>query len=461
MKSSSIQLDCCLLTAFDSGKKAAAISTAGKDFANFSPLIENLSQKFLIVAKSGRGITFPDDFFRRIAATAADTNAGLIYTDYREENKSGYSARLLNDYQPGSIRSDFDFGPVMVFSVPAVKRVIRKYGNLPRGLEAALYDLRLKISLLYPIIHLPELLYSVQDIKPRQSEQEKHFSYAAAANLRQQRKLEKVANNYLWQLGAYLAPRTKKVPAGKDAFPVEASIIIPVLNRRNTIAEALQSALRQQTDFSFNVLVVDNHSTDGTAAVIKKMAKADARVIHLVPERLDLGIGGCWNEAVYSRECGRFAIQLDSDDLYSSTKTLQKMVEMLRRNFAMVAGSYTIVNEKLKPIAPGLIDHREWTKANGHNNLLRVNGMGAPRAFQTSLLRKLGGFPNVSYGEDYAVALRISREYQIGRIYESLYLCRRWPQNTDAGLSAERKNSYDYYKDKLRTLELIARRNLR
>ncbi|OGP88014.1 MAG: hypothetical protein A2031_05425 [Deltaproteobacteria bacterium RBG_19FT_COMBO_43_11] len=260
--------------------------------------------------------------------------------------------------------------------------------------------------------------------------------------------------------GAYIKARTKKAPSTNDFFPVEASVIIPVLNRKETIKNAIQSALTQKTNFDFNIIIVDNHSSDGTSDIIRKLAGKNKIIKHIIPKRDDLVIGGCWNEAVFSPYCGRYAIQLDSDDLYSSPQTLQKIIDVLRKNnYAMAVGAYSIVNRRLKKIPPGLIDHKEWTKANGHNNLLRVNGLGAPRAFDTSIIREIG-FPNVSYGEDYAVALRISREYQIGRIYKSIYLCRRWRENTDSVISIERQNRNDFYKDELRTIEIKARQIL-
>ena len=241
---------------------------------------------------------------------------------------------------------------------------------------------------------------------------------------------------------------------------MEASVVIPVRNRKETIAEAVKSALSQETDFPFNVIVVDNHSTDGTTAILSDLARQYSSLKHIVPKRTDLGIGGCWNEALRHEACGRYAVQLDSDDLYSSHRTLQKMVDMLRQgNYAMVIGSYTLVDSRLEEIPPGLIDHREWTDENGHNNALRINGLGAPRAFNTGLMRKIG-FLNVSYGEDYAAALRICREYRIGRIYESLYLCRRWSGNTDAALSIEEANRNNAFKDKIRTIEILARQKM-
>jgi glycosyltransferase involved in cell wall biosynthesis len=243
-------------------------------------------------------------------------------------------------------------------------------------------------------------------------------------------------------------------------FPVEASVIIPVRNRESTIAEAVKSALSQETDFPFNVIVVDNHSTDRTTSILSDLAKEYSALIHLIPARADLNIGGCWNEAINSENCGRYAVQLDSDDLYSSPHALGKIVRMLREgSYAMVIGSYTIVNFDLEEIPPGLIDHREWTDENGHNNALRINGLGAPRAFDTGIMRTMG-FLNVSYGEDYAAALRMSREYRIGRIYENLYFCRRWSGNTDAALSIIDANRNDAFKDKIRTDEVLARQKM-
>jgi glycosyltransferase involved in cell wall biosynthesis len=269
--------------------------------------------------------------------------------------------------------------------------------------------------------------------------------------------MEAMATAHLKRVGAWLAPVFRDVLPANDRFPVEASVVIPVRNRARTVADAAKSALEQRTDFPFNVIVVDNHSTDGTTAILADLAGRHPALKHLVPERSDLSIGGCWNEAIASDACGRFAVQLDSDDLYRGEEVLQRIVDLLRRgNCAMVVGAYTIVDRNLREIPPGLIDHREWTDDNGRNNALRINGLGAPRAFSTAILRRCG-FPNVGYGEDYAVALRLSREYRIGRIYESLYLCRRWEGNTDAALSIDQANRHDAYKDRLRTIEIHAR----
>ena len=403
--------------------------------------------------------------WRRLLAVARDTGAGMIYSDYFNNRDGHFTGHPLNDYQPGSLRDDFSFGPFFMLSTAAIQFALRKYGTLPSDPDEAFYDLRLKISIDYPLIHIPEFLYTVsakkrKNAKTAGGKTDALFAYVARENVGRQKRMEKIATRHLERIGAHLSAPTDLADKKPEDLLWKASIVIPVLNRKKTIADALTSALGQKTDFPFNILAVDNHSTDGTTEMLKQYAVKYPHVHHLIPLRHDLGIGGCWNEAIDSPFCGRYAVQLDSDDLYRSPQTLQKTVNALRKGpYAMVVGSYTLVNERLKAIPPGLIDHREWTNRNGHNNLLRVGGIGAPRAFDTTILRRIG-FPNVSYGEDYAVALRLSREYRIGRIYESLYLCRRWTDNTDAGLSVEKQNRNDYYKDKLRTIEIKARQQI-
>jgi glycosyltransferase involved in cell wall biosynthesis len=298
-------------------------------------------------------------------------------------------------------------------------------------------------------------------VKEEVSNSEKKFAYVDPRNEVVQKEMEKVFTDYLKKIGAYLPPdRLRKAEQTPKSFSMEASVIIPVRNRKETIAEAVKSALSQEADFPFNILIMDNHSTDGTTALLSDLARKHSRLKHIIPKRIDLGIGGCWNEALWEAACGRYAVQLDSDDLYSSESTLQKMVGMLHQgNYAMVIGSYTLVDSSLKEIPPGLVAHREWSDENGHNNALRINGLGAPRAFNTVLMRKIG-FLNVSYGEDYAAALQVCREYRIGRIYENLYLCRRWAGNTDAVLNIEEINRNDAFKDHLRTTEILARQKL-
>jgi hypothetical protein len=376
------------------------------------------------------------DMFERLSG------AGLSYSD------SEGHPRI--DYQTGSIRDNFDFGPVVAVSVPAARQVWQ--GGAYRW--GGLYDLRLRLSEKFPVVRIPEPLYSSSILDTRTSG-EKQFDYVDPKNRDYQLEMEQIATAHLQRIGAWLSPDFREVPQAPGPFPVEASVIIPVRNREKTILEAVQSALKQSTGFPFNVIVVDNHSTDGTTEILRSVS--DSRLVHVIPDRKDFGIGGCWNVALASAACGRYAVQLDSDDLYSTEASLARMVAELKSGpHAMVIGSYTMVNFKLETIPPGLIDHREWTPDNGRNNALRINGLGAPRAFDTAIVRAVG-FPNVSYGEDYAVGLRISRDYQIGRIYDSLYLCRRWEGNSDSALPLETANRYDVYKDGLRTDEILAR----
>ena len=321
---------------------------------------------------------------------------------------------------------------------------------------AALYDLRLRLSREGLIFRIPEFLYSEKEHDPRRSG-EKQFDYVNPRNREVQTEMEQAFTAHLKAIGAYLPPVFKTVPFQDEHFETEVSVIIPVRNREKTIAEAIRSVFSQQTNFKYNILVIDNHSTDDTTAIVKKMAQKHSQIIHIIPPRTDLGIGGCWTHAIMSEHCGRFAIQLDSDDLYISRHVLQRIVDTFHKHqCAMIIGSYKMVNFKLEEIPPGIIDHKEWTTDNGHNNALRINGLGAPRAFYTPLLRQIR-VPNVSYGEDYATALAISREYQIERIYEPLYLCRRWEGNSDADLNIQRVNANNYYKDKIRMIEILAR----
>ncbi len=469
MKPSVYKLGRFLLWNAADEKQAVAAWPAGSDPVNEihrpSSFFGELSSDYLLAVDSSVEVVCDLPSLRKLLAITSDKATGIVYSDFFDKNNSNVIEHPLIDYQTGSIRDDFNFGHFFIYSVSAIKTALQKYGPLPDDALVALYDLRLKTSIDHALLHVPEFLYTAspkkqEPVKIADSPTEAHFSYVAKDNFASQQAFEKMATNYLKQVGAHLPARTQKAPEEATAFEWEASVIIPVLNRKKTITEAMTSALEQQTDFPFNILVVNNHSTDGTTNILKKFAAKYPHIQHIIPSRRDLGIGGCWNEAIQSPFCGRYVVQLDSDDLYRSPQALQKIVNTLRQGkYAMVVGAYSLVNERLKPIPPGIIDHREWTQENGHNNLLRVNGMGAPRAFDTSVIRQCG-FPNVSYGEDYAVALRISREYRIGRIYESLYLCRRWADNTDAGLSVEKQNRNDYYKDKLRTLEIQARQLL-
>ncbi len=388
---------------------------------------------------------------------AEATQAGLVYSDYYQTIDNQRKAMPLIDYQQGSLRDDFNFGSVLFYNAENLKKAAEqttesyKFGGL--------YDLRLKISQQAELVHINEFLYTEVELDNRKSG-EKQFDYVDPKNRAVQLEMEAICTNHLKKTGAYLAPAFKQIEFGKSDFPLEASVIIPVRNRVKTIEDAIKSVLLQKAGFEYNLIIVDNFSTDGTSEIIEKYSQTDKRVIHLIPERNDLGIGGCWNEGVHSKMCGKFSVQLDSDDVYQDENTLQKIVDAFyAQNCAMVVGSYTMTNFAMETIPPGLIDHKEWTPENGRNNALRINGLGAPRAFYTPVLREIK-VPNTSYGEDYALGLRISREYQIGRIYDSVYLCRRWDDNSDAALDIVKMNGYNLYKDKIRTIEFKARQFL-
>lgn len=422
-------------------------------------LLRTVDTPYVLFLHPTREIKLGANCLERFLEVAVTVRAGMAYSDFYESTRGELREHPVNDYQMGSIRDDFDFGFLTLFSVSAARHALSKYESSAPYYYAGWYDLRLKISLEQPLFHIQECLYTVMELEEEQCIST-HFAYLDPKNDSVQKEMEETATAHLRRLGAYLAPAFESVPPSSNTFPVEASVIIPVRNRARTIVDAVRSALSQVADFSFNVLAVDNHSSDGTTACLREISKQRPALRHIIPFRQDLSIGGCWNEAVFSPDCGRYAVQLDSDDLYSSTRSLQKIVNLLRKgNYAMVVGSYTIVNADLEEIPPGLIDHREWTATNGRNNALRINGLGAPRAFNTEVLRQFG-FLNVGYGEDYAMALRITRKYQIGRIYENLYLCRRWEGNSDASLTVTQKNRNDAFKDKIRTIEIMARQEL-
>ena len=389
----------------------------------------------------------------RLLQIAQDTEAGLVYADHYQVKGGELVKAPVIDYQKGSLRDDFDFGSVLFFDAAALKESVQRMTETYQ--HAGLYDLRLKLSQRYALVHANEYLYSEVEEDNRKSG-EKQFDYVDPRNRDRQIEMEKACTQHLKEIGGYLEPHFKDIDFNQGEFEVEASVIIPVRNRAATIGAAIESVLKQQTKFKFNLIVIDNHSTDGTTEAIDTF-KADGRVVHLVPERNDLGIGGCWNYGVNSKHCGKFAVQLDSDDLYKDEHTLQTIVDAFyEQKCAMVIGSYMMTDFDLNELPPGVIDHKEWTPDNGRNNALRINGLGAPRAFYTPVLRSIG-LPNTSYGEDYAMGLNISRHYQIGRIYDVLYLCRRWGGNSDAALSIEKVNANNLYKDRIRTWELEAR----
>ncbi|MGG6544915.1 UNVERIFIED_CONTAM: DUF4922 domain-containing protein [Prevotella sp. 15_C9] len=395
----------------------------------------------------------------RLLQVASATGAKMVYADRYSVEDGKMVKHPTIDYQAGSVRDDFDFGSLVLIATDGLKEYERYIGTNDYKF-AGWYDLRLFLSRVGKIFHLNEYLY-IEEENDLRASGEKQFDYVNPRNRDVQIEMEKTVTNHLSAMGALIDTEKYIQPDFKeDGFEVEASVVIPVFNREKTIHDAVESALKQQTDFKYNVIVVDNHSTDSTTAILSKMARTDERLIHLIPHRNDLGIGGCWNYAIDDARCGRFAVQLDSDDLYSSNATLRKIVHAFReQKAAMIIGSYRMCDFELNTLPPGLIDHAEWTEANGCNNALRINGLGAPRAFYTPLAREIR-FPNTSYGEDYAVGLAFSRQYRIGRIYEELYLCRRWGGNSDAALSVEKINSNNLYKDRIRTIELLARQEL-
>ncbi len=397
----------------------------------------------------------------RMLIVARDSGASLLYADHWQQLPSGeVVAHPLIDYQEGSVRDDFDMGSLLLLRTADVRDYFAQE-RLREYQWAGLYDLRLFLSRRCLPVHISEMLYTEVETDTRLSGQ-KQFDYVDPRLRSRQVEMERACTRHLHAIGALLAPdEVDNVKLAAEHFDVEASVIIPVRNRERTIEDALRSALAQETSFTYNIIVVDNHSTDGTTEKIEALAAADARIVHLRPERDDLGIGGCWNMAIHHEACGRFAVQLDSDDLYSSASTLQRIVDTFyEQNAAMVIGSYRMTDFRLQTLPPGIIDHREWTAQNGRNNALRINGLGAPRAFYTPILRQTE-VPNTSYGEDYALGLMISRRYRIGRIFDELYLCRRWEGNSDAALSTERVNRNNLYKDQLRTTEIRARQALR
>lgn len=389
----------------------------------------------------------------RMVRIAEDSGAGMVYADHYKLCGTDRKNAPVADYQQGSLRDDFDFGSVMLYNTEALKKAVQRMDV--DYLYAGLYDLRLKVAQSEALVHINEYLYTEIEEDLRKSG-EKMFDYVDPRNRAVQIEMEKACTEHLKAVGGYLAPQFKSIAFDSGDFEYEASVIIPVRNRIRTIEDAINSVLKQKTTFAFNLIVIDNHSTDGTTEAIRKYA-GDSRLVHILPERGDLGIGGCWNQGVHHPACGKFAVQLDSDDLYKNENTLQTMVDAFyEQNCAMVVGTYEMTDFNLNTIPPGVIDHKEWTPDNGRNNALRINGLGAPRAFYTPVLRDIK-VPNTSYGEDYALGLAISRQYQIGRVYDVVYLCRRWDDNSDASLDIVKQNNHNTYKDRIRTWELQAR----
>ncbi len=420
-------------------------------------IAENTDADYVMICTRHTTIGWGNNTLERFLRVADDTDAVMVYADHYKMVEGKMEKHPVIDYQSGSLRDDFDFGSLWCIKAQALADYIAQ-PDREEYQFAALYDLRLYLSRVGEIFHLNEFLYSEAELDTRKSG-EKQFDYVNPRNREVQIEMEKACTQHLGKVGALIDTTFYRQPDfGEQDFEYEASVIIPVFNREKTVADAVKSALGQKASFKFNVIVVNNHSTDRTGEILDEL-KAD-NLIQIVPERTDLGIGGCWNEAINSSFCGKFAVQLDSDDLYSSPKTLQKIVDAFyKQKAAMIIGSYRMCDFDLNTLPPGLIDHKEWTDENGCNNALRINGLGAPRAFFTPLVRQIQ-FPNTSYGEDYALGLAFSRRYRIGRIYDELYLCRRWGGNSDAALSVEKVNANNLYKDRLRTMELKARQHM-
>ena len=420
-------------------------------------IAENTDADYLLLCTRMTSVRWGLYALERFLRTADDTGAVMVYSDHYSLEEGALTKHPAIDYQAGSLRDDFDFGSLWLIKSQALLDYVAQTDRVDYQ-YAGLYDLRLYLSRKGEIFHLNEYLYTEAELDTRKSG-EKQFDYVNPRNREVQIEMERACTAHLEKVGAIVDTNFYRQPDfDEQDFACEASVVIPVFNREKTIADAVKSALSQKTNFPYNVIVVNNHSTDSTGEILDSID--DGRLIQIVPSRTDLGIGGCWNVAVNSDHCGKFAVQLDSDDLYSSPKTLQKIVDAFHeQKAAMIIGSYRMCDFDLNTLPPGLIDHKEWTEDNGCNNALRINGLGAPRAFFTPLVRQIQ-FPNTSYGEDYALGLAFSRRYRIGRIYDELYLCRRWGGNSDAALSVERVNANNLYKDRLRTMELKARQQI-
>ena len=413
---------------------------------------------YTLVCRTKQHVRLGSQALERMTDYLSVPSCGMVYADRYEETEGELRPHPVIDYQAGSVRDDFDFGSLILYRTEALKQAVFEISTESDYTYSASYAVRLALSRRYSLTHIREFLYTETETDTRRSG-EKQFDYVDPRNRSVQIERETVFTRYLKKTGAYLPPVEHRIDLNEGDFPCEASVIIPVRNRVRTIDDAIRSVLGQETTFHYNLIIVDNHSTDGTTEAIRRYA-GEKKIVHLIPERTDLGIGGCWDLAIRDARCGRFAVQLDSDDLYSGPDTLQRIMDTFHKEqCAMVIGSYRMTNFNLETLPPGIIDHREWTSENGHNNALRINGLGAPRAFFTPLLREIG-VPNVSYGEDYALGLAFSRRYRIGRIYDVVYLCRRWEGNSDAALSIEKVNRNNAYKDSLRTLELAQRRAL-
>lgn len=422
---------------------------------NLEFISNKTSDEYVLLITNAEKIDLIRQGIYRFHQLAEMSGADMLYSDFNDLKEGNLTLHPLTDHHEGCVRNDFNLGEIIFIKASALKNALSK---MDKGLKfGAFYALRLELMKNHKIERIPEPLYTVINEEEKVKTGEAIFEYVNPANREVQVEMEQIFTSYLKEIGAFLKPKFRKINLADEVFKTEASVIIPVKDRAETIKDAIESVIAQECDFPYNIIVVDNHSTDGTTKIIEKLAHKNKNIIHLLPESKILGIGGCWNLALNHHLCGRFAIQLDSDDVYNTPHTIKKIVKCFYENSsAMVIGSYQMMNFDNEPIAPGIIDHNEWTDNNGSNNALRINGLGAPRAFYTPIIRDLQ-LPNTSYGEDYAVGLALSRRYHVGRIYTPVYNCRRWEGNSDANLDINKMNRYNEYKDKIRYFEIKKR----
>jgi len=437
-----------------SSKKAIFIKTSRPNSTGvFEELAHQIDSDFFFYIPQPITCRVEPDAVKRFLSTAESLDAGMVYSNFIEESGGKTTNHPVIDYQSGSLRDDFDFGKIVLIRTAALKRFTEE--GTGTGNYSGFYRLRLFISRHFPIVRIPEFLYTAGETDLRKSG-EKQFDYVNPRNREVQIEMEEAVTDHLKKAGAFLEPGFPEIEF-EGNFPVEASVVIPVKDRVKTIKDAVASALNQKTSFPYNIIVVDNHSTDGTSEIIASLTREHSNLVHIIPEEEGLNIGGCWNRAIDSTECGRFVVQLDSDDMYFDENTLEIIINKFRKEkCAIVIGSYKMTDFNLNEIPPGIIDHREWTDENGRNNALRINGLGAPRAYFTPVIRDIR-FPDVSYGEDYSAALEAIRNFKVGRIYEPVYICRRWEGNSDSSLAIDKLNKNNFYKDWIRTKELKAR----
>ena len=404
-----------------------------KASATLKDIADKATTPYTVVLLKGQFIQLGYLALNRMVQVADITKAGMTYADHYNISADGKRTDAPTiDYQLGALRDDFNFGSVLLFRTDALKDAAAR---MKADYQAAgFYDLRLKLAERYELSHINEYLYSEVELDNRKTG-EKLFDYVDPKNRASQIEMEQAVTEYLKEIGGY------------------------VRNRIRTIRDALDSALSQKTTFPYNVFVVENgpecHSTDGTTEAVDEYT--DERIIHIVTDRRDLGVGGSWNLCAHDPRCGRFIVQMDSDDVYLDENTLQTFYDAFKeQKVGIILGTYELTDINKNILPPGKIDHAEWTPENGRNNALRINGLGAPRAMYSPLLRDIT-MPNVNYGEDYAFCLAASRHYLIGRIYDPVYCCRRWDDNSDGDLSIEKENRNNTYKDRIRTWELMAR----